>query len=147
MKARLYAGLAIVLLSGLAIGFVAGQHFTHWQIHRLMRRGPEPLERMLTDRLSRKLILSPEQVIEVRKKIVVVVQEMDAARRSEGEAIQARMMRLLQDIRPILNGDQQKTADTMRAEDLRPDPPPGLPHGPPPWALPSATNRPSSANY
>lgn len=136
MKTKLYIALIIVFLSGLAIGFVVGQQANHWQIQRLLRQGPKPLEQMLTDRLAQKLALTPGQVAEVRNKVTLMIEEMDLARRTEGEAIQARMRRLLEDIRPLLNPAQQTPLDDLRPDDLRPDPPPWMKHGQPlpPWA-------------
>ena len=133
MKTKIYGALLIVFLSGLCAGFFGGQYYDRARVHYMMQRGPEHFEAMLMERLARQLDLDKAQKPEIRAKVVVVVNEMDAEFRQRGDGMRARMMRLLTEIRPLLNAAQQNILDRMDVDDLRPGPPPPHDgHRPPP---------------
>jgi uncharacterized protein YneF (UPF0154 family) len=129
MKIRLLLALIVVFLSGLIIGFFAGQDFAKRQIHQFIKGGPEPMEHMLVSRLTELLGLSRDQIPAIQEKVVLVTRSFQEDRVKHGEIIRARMTELLNDIRPLLNETQQRILDKMDADDLRPGPPPRPPMG------------------
>ena len=128
MNTKIYGALLIVFVSGLSIGFLLGQYVDRTRVHFLMQRGPEQLEGMLMERLARQLNLSSAQKPEVHAKVGVIVLELENEFRQRGEGMRSRMTRLLTEIRPLLDPEQQKILDRMDADDLRPGPPPPPPH-------------------
>ena len=127
MKTKILLALVVVLVSGLVIGFLAGQEFAMRRIHRFISGGPAPFEQMLVARLTEILGLSKDQIPSVREKVSVVTQEFERDFRQHGDVIRVRMTQLMNDIRPLLNDAQQRVLDKMDVDDLRPGPPP---HGP-----------------
>lgn len=138
MKMKIYGALLIVFISGLSTGFLLGQHVDRTRMHFLMQRGPKQLEGLLMERLARQLNLSPVQTPAIHAKVSLVVNEVEHEFRQRGEVMRSRMTRLLADIRPLLDPEQQKILDRMDADDLRPGPPPPRRgHRPPPPDAPA----------
>ena len=120
MKTKIWLALVIVFLSGLIIGFFAGQQFEHHHIHRLMSRGPEHFEQELMTRLTKGLALSEAQVPLVREKVKTVAQASGQSCREQKTIMRERMTNLLKDIRPLLGENQQRALDELDVDMLRP---------------------------
>ena len=134
MKTRIYCAFLIVFVSGLCAGFFGGQYYDRARVHYMMQRGPARLEEMLMGRLARQLDLDSQQKPAIRAKVAAVANEMDAEFRQRGDDMRTRMMRLLREIRPLLNTVQQGILDRMDVDDFRPGPPPPRDgHHPPPF--------------
>lgn len=129
MKAKLYTALLVVFISGLCIGFFAGQYLDRQRVHHLMQRGPERIERVMIDRLASQLDLDAKQRQFVAGRVGALARAMDEEHRLRGQAVRERMLALLTDIRPVLNPGQRTILDTINVDDLRPRPP--LPPFPP----------------
>jgi hypothetical protein len=96
----------------------------------MIQEGPKRLEEMMTMRLSEKLHLSENQVPSVLEKVHQLAEDFDKSFESHRESMDARIDKLLRDIRPLLNPDQQKVLDGMTADDLTPRLPPRPPQPP-----------------
>lgn len=123
MKTRILLAAIIVLLSGLIIGFFAGQEYAERRINRFIRGGPDPFEQMLTARLTVMLRLNRDQITAVREKTRVVMQEFEKEARARDSVVRSRMTQLMKDIRPLLDENQQRILDGMTVDDLRMGPP------------------------
>jgi uncharacterized protein YneF (UPF0154 family) len=120
MKTKIWLALAIVLLSGLIIGFFAGQKYEHHHIHRLMSRSPEHYEQELMTRLTKGLALSETQIPLVHEKVMTVAQASEQSCREQKTIMRERMTILLKDIRPLLSTNQQRVLDELDVDALRP---------------------------
>lgn len=131
MRVKAYAAMLVILGSGLLAGFFAGQFYNEYRVHQMMREGPGRLEGMMMARLSERLQLTTDQQQPVQDKVRQLTADFEKAFDSQRKVMDERSGRLLTEIRPLLNPEQQKILDGMTVEDLKPRPPPRMPPPPP----------------
>ncbi len=129
MQLKIYSAMAVILVSGLVIGFFAGQHCARQHMLRMMREGPKHMESILTAKLAKKLDLTATQLPAAREKVRQMAADFERLLQSHRHEMDQRTEQLLQDMRGILAPEQQKLLEGMTADDLKPR---RVPRCPPP---------------
>jgi hypothetical protein len=121
-RARIQLSLAVVLFSGMVIGFFGGQMYLHWRVTVMMRQGPTALREFMLGRLRARLRLQPDQVPAVEIALARVAQNLEEHRRRQEAQQWDQMRQALSEMQPALTVGQQETLDQMSLEDLLPGP-------------------------
>jgi Spy/CpxP family protein refolding chaperone len=132
--------LVVTLLFGLGVttGVLGSKYLVHKKMAWLAKGKPGDRVEFLVKRLDRKLVLSGEQKKKVRKIFQVGFAEMEMLREEFHPEMHAFLQNQIEQVREILDAEQQQKLDTLLRDRLPLSPfvppPPGGKHGPKPPA-------------
>jgi hypothetical protein len=119
-KTRIWTAITIVFLSGIVIGFYAGQMYLHWRVDRIIRQGPAALQEYMLRRMALYLHPSADQAKAMSSVLGQAAQQVNE-RREKGMTEQWSLMKQeLQRMQPPLTPEQQQVLDRMKLADLLP---------------------------
>jgi Ser/Thr protein kinase RdoA (MazF antagonist) len=116
--------LAIVLLSGMVIGFFGGQMYIRWRVAIMTHRGPAALQEFMLGRIQARLHPQPDQMPAIKEAMGRVARNLEEHRRRQQAQQWAQIREALSEMRPALTAEQQRVLDHMSLDDLLPGPSP-----------------------
>jgi hypothetical protein len=123
-RAKIRMSLAIVLFSGMVIGFFGGQMYVQWRVAVMVRQGPAALQEFMLGRIQARLRPHPDQIPAIEEAIGRVARNLEEHRRRQEAEQWAQIQEALSEMHPVLTAEQRGVLDHMSLEDLLPGPAP-----------------------
>ncbi len=122
IRTKMWIATVVVFLSGIVVGFYAGQMYLHWRVEKTIRRGPAALQEYMLKRMTLYLHPTADQVQPLQEVLRRVARQVEQ-RREKGMAEQWTMTKQeLEQMQPSLTPPQRQVLERMKLADLLPGP-------------------------